>query len=46
MKLHYQTLVLDNAKAAKPKARPAVFTYRPLKVKTNLKAGYHVGKLV
>ena len=41
MKLHYEALVRDSAKAAKPKTRPtgAVFTYRPLRVKTNLKAG-------
>jgi hypothetical protein len=39
MKLHYEALVRDGAKAAKPKTRPTLFTYRPLKVKTNLKAG-------
>ena len=41
MNLHYETSVRDGGKAAKPKARPtgAVFTYRPLKVKTDLKAG-------
>jgi hypothetical protein len=41
MKLHYETSVRDGVKAAKPNARPtgAVFTYRPLKVKTSLKAG-------
>jgi hypothetical protein len=41
MKLQYETLVLNNAKAAKPKTRPtgAVFTYKALKVKSHLKAG-------
>jgi hypothetical protein len=41
MRLHYETLVRDSAKAAKPKTRRtgAVFTYRPLKVKSHLKAG-------
>jgi hypothetical protein len=44
MNLHYETSVRDGGKAAKPKARPtgAVFTYRPLKVKTDLKAGAKV----
>jgi hypothetical protein len=41
MQVHNETLVRIDAKAAKPKTRPtgAVFTYRPLKVKTHLKAG-------
>jgi hypothetical protein len=41
MKLHYETPVRDGTKAARPKAQPAggVFTYRPLKVKTNVKCG-------
>ena len=46
MKLHYETLVRHAAKAAKPKTRPTgtVFTYRPLKVKSHLKAGKDVDK--
>jgi hypothetical protein len=47
MKLNYESLVRESARAAKPKIRPtgAVFTYRPLKVKTNLKAGTHRVKI-
>jgi hypothetical protein len=46
VKLHYETLALDNAKATKPKTRPtgAVFTYKALKVKSHLKAGKDVDK--
>jgi hypothetical protein len=42
MQVHNETRVRDGAKTAKPKTRPTgtVFTYRPLKVKTHLKAGY------
>ena len=42
MQVRNETPVRDGAQAARPKTRPmaAVFTYRPLKVKTQLKAGY------
>jgi hypothetical protein len=41
MQIHSQKLVRNGAKTAKPKTRPTgtIFTYRPLKVKTHLKAG-------